>query len=71
MEVAKLRGEAPRLVLHLSLDHWHGVAFDAHVRRMAKLEKARQIGELVKKGKKEAGGMDVIAMLVAAVVEGQ
>lgn len=65
--LARLRGEAPRLVLGLSLSHWDGVAFDATVARMAAMERGRQIEQVLKKASKDAGGMDVIATLVAMV----
>lgn len=67
MALARLRQEAPRLTLGLSLDHWDGVSFDNTALLMADYARAGEIKDVASKGHKDAGGMDVIANLVAMV----
>lgn len=67
MALSRLRGEAPRLVLGLSLDHWDGVSFDNTALLLGEHARADEIKDVASRGHKDAGGMDVIANLIAMV----
>lgn len=54
-------------MLGLSLDHWNGVRFDNSVRALAEYRKGEEVVKIAEGGKKDAGGMDVIANLIAMV----
>ncbi len=67
MDLARLRGEAPRQVLGLSLGHWDGVRFDETARVLAEYRRGEEVGRIGDRASKDAGGMDVIANLIAMV----
>lgn len=54
-------------MLGLSLEHWDGVTFDNTALRLSEYSRAEEIKDVAGKGHKDAGGMDVIANLVAMV----
>lgn len=66
-DAARASGETAAQALGLQLSPWDARAFNFTVRICAESHRAYQIEEFSKSGRKEAGGMDVIAGLIAMV----